>query len=491
MSVDIKNIGNQLKFVEAQDVKLNDIPENIGQFIIRDNGELLYDQSRYGRYKIGGISVLDMTNIYPVTNPEDIAISKDYNHDGKINVTDVREATSGSHDSSKEGDIVAISTSPEDGSESIQIEGIDNTKVYTSYIKNYQNKLIPLHSGSAFLDKSFFTKNIKITEDIGKYTPSTSEKGYIELNTKSKSAVDVLLDILQVAKQPTILYPTMTAKSVFYNSGGTKLGETTSTLNYQTQAKTKGTINLEIGTSITKIIHTFTLDPGKYSYGPTPTGVKASGTQQLLYGGQGTVGFTFTGSNNTGYGTQSYTKDYSSNPLHASQADYLIDLIVPTCAGSIAQNNLDGESDPPIKIPAYEGNARCDTVTIIRGFYQGYFMGGLTNVAGTDITYVNVRSLTKKGSAFSAGTFTMTVSAGKTIVVIAIPKGKKITKIENVTAGFPDVKGDFIKRTISVGGADATSSSIGNFSSEYDVYYYQPPTGAYVNATTFKVTLAN
>ncbi len=478
MSVDIKNIGNQLKFVEAQDVKLNDIPENIGQFIIRDNGELLYDQSRYGRYKIGGISVTDLRH-----SAKEI-ICKDYTHDGKVDIYDLLKSTEDDSEYTKEGDIlVRIGTSSD-----LHFNAEEGV-VHESYIRNYKNQLVPLCNGSAYLDRSIFTKNIKITEDIGKYKPSQNPNGYIELNTQGKSGVDVLLDILQVAKQPTILYPTMTVKSTFYDSSGTSLGTTTSTLNYQTQAKTKGNINLEVGTAIAKFVHVNTLDPGSYSYGPKPTGVKATGTQQLIYDGLGVPSYTFTGENHTGYGTDTVTT--SLGLVYVRSSDYYIDLIVPTCAGSVAKNNLDGESNPPIKIPAYEGNSKCTTRTVIRGFYQGYLMGGLTNVAGTDITYMNVRSLTKKGSAFSAGTFTMTISAGKTIVVIAIPKGKRITKIENVTAGFPDVKGDFIKRTISVGGADATASDIGDFASDYDVYYYQPPTGAYVNATTFKVTLAN
>ena len=482
----LSTLSKPIKFVELDNVTIDDAPIDYGQFTIVDNGSLYYDNATLKkRQRLGGIRVESLDSSDPNESvmqdgdPSHSGIT-DWNNDGISDIYDVLDSSEGKY--FNQGDIyVPVST----------VNGSDHTRfTSTSKIMNKNGRMVTLSSPNALCAKTYFEENIKVTEDVGRLKPSESDTGYITVNSMGKSVVEVMKDILQVVKPSSITYPELSVKYTLYSSSASSITNGTAKLNYNTLSKTSPTIQVEKGTHIHHVKLDLTLSRGKYSYGPD-TGVKAGSVHNYsCLGSLGNLSVSDSGSGST------YT--YSQNVSPASVAEYIDEQVYPcqvtltTSAGTNANNSIGDTASPVISIPAYTDDANCTVTANVVGYKRGYFMGGLSGVDGTALTYWNIRSLAYKASgAFSASTITVTVGSGSTIVVIAIPSGKKITKIENVTAGFPDVKDDFVKRTISVGGADATESSIGNYASDYDVYYYQPPTGAYVNSTVFKVSLSN
>jgi hypothetical protein len=78
---------------------------------------------------------------------------------------------------------------------------------------------------------------------------------------------------------------------------------------------------------------------------------------------------------------------------------------------------------------------------------------------------------------------------GAKCVVIAVPEGRKVTKVADEGAFGTDIFSSFTVSTVSIGGADATAEDIGLNAKNYNVYVYNPSTA--LGANTYTVTIAN
>lgn len=141
----------------------------------------------------------------------------------------------------------------------------------------------------------------------------------------------------------------------------------------------------------------------------------------------------------------------------------------------IAQNTLKKE----------DGNKASWTAT----GYRNAFYGSKTSPVALESA--NIRNLSS--SKASNNSLTVTVVEGAKQVIIAVPVGRVITKVADEAAFGTDIFEKFTKYTgdnaIEVGGADATSTNIGNYAKDYNIYVYAPSTA--LGANTYTVTVAN
>ena len=141
----------------------------------------------------------------------------------------------------------------------------------------------------------------------------------------------------------------------------------------------------------------------------------------------------------------------------------------------IAQNTLKKE----------DGSKASWTATGYRNAFHG------SKVSPVALESANIRNLSSNKA--SSNTLSVTVVEGAKQVIIAVPVGRVITKVADEAAFGTDIFEKFTKYTgdsaISVGGADATATSIGNYAKNYNVYVYAP--SAALGANTYTVTVAN
>jgi hypothetical protein len=110
-----------------------------------------------------------------------------------------------------------------------------------------------------------------------------------------------------------------------------------------------------------------------------------------------------------------------------------------------------------------------------------------SKVNAIDLNSKNIRELTSKISTSSSATVTIVDNA--TQVIIAVPVGRKVTKVADEGAFGTDLLPKMNHSVISVGGADATAENIGNNAKNYNVYVYAPDTA--LGANTYTVTITN
>lgn len=146
-------------------------------------------------------------------------------------------------------------------------------------------------------------------------------------------------------------------------------------------------------------------------------------------------------------------------------------------AGVTAKDNLGSDSNPAVAIAA--GTKSKETAAYTP--FRNYFYGATAEKPTLNSDYI--RSLTKSGKAYAAGTLTINVPVGAQRVAIAcIATAKGVTKVINETAMNADVTSTFTKSTVSVEGAN------GYLAKDYNVWVFEPAV-AYGNAAVLKVTL--
>ena len=146
-------------------------------------------------------------------------------------------------------------------------------------------------------------------------------------------------------------------------------------------------------------------------------------------------------------------------------------------AGVTAKDNLGSDSNPAVAIAA--GTKSKETSAYMP--FRNYFYGATAEKPTLNSDYI--RSLTKSGKAYAAGTLTINVPVGAQRVAIAcIATAKGVTKVINETAMNADVTSTFVKSTVPVEGANGYSAKT------YNVWIFEPAV-AYGNAAVLKVTL--
>lgn len=312
-------------------------------------------------------------------------------------------------------------------------------------------------TGSVDADKVILRENITLA---GGYTQvgnlTKSQNGTATFQTKGKSVADILTEIFSKRLQPTITaQPSVTGFAL------------------------NGAKAVEAGTQVAAASYgTAELNPGSYKYGPD-TAVVASGwkveritdkattevanaeTASLAAGSDSNGGAGFVIGDAGGDAVASLK--YKATATHG--------------AGVTAKDNLGSDSNPAVAIAA--GTKSKETAAYTP--FRNYFYGATAEKPTLNSDYI--RSLTKSGKAYAAGTLTINVPVGAQRVAIAcIATAKGVTKVINETAMNADVTSTFVKSTVPVEGANGYSVKT------YNVWIFEPAV-AYGNAAALKVTL--
>lgn len=312
-------------------------------------------------------------------------------------------------------------------------------------------------TGSVDADKVILRENITLA---GGYTQvgnlTKSQNGTATFQTKGKSVADILTEIFSKRLQPTITaQPSVTGFAL------------------------NGAKAVEAGTQVAAASYgTAELNPGSYKYGPD-TAVVASGWKVERITDKATTEVAnaetaslAAGSDNNG-GAGFVIGDAGGDAV----ASLKYKATATHGAGVTAKDNLGSDSNPAVAIAA--GTKSKETAAYTP--FRNYFYGATAEKPTLNSDYI--RSLTKSGKAYAAGTLTINVPVGAQRVAIAcIATAKGVTKVINETAMNADVTSTFVKSTVPVEGAS------GYVAKDYNVWIFEPAV-AYGNAAVLKVTL--
>ena len=308
-----------------------------------------------------------------------------------------------------------------------------------------------------------FEEDQILTYNFGRHTTTN---GYVNAGGKGMTTSEWLLDALSETKDPVVAQPSFT------------LAPSTITTN---------TNNKEIGSKIKSIKWNGTFSSGSYEYGSkvgdtkytdTATGVTAS------YDVACSVPGAFTDGED---GTVTLDPQIVIGSIDAVDFATVTNTCTWTDSPRTPVNNV-GVEVPSLKIA---GSASTKTATFnITGYREGFFYGTTTSkTATTDLTSAVIRGLSKTGAKYASGAKSVTVPVGASTIIFACPASTTgVTKVYNTTVNA-DMTTSFTKTSnVSVGGADATSTSIGDYAENYNVWTFTP-NEAYGTETSLTVTL--
>ena len=301
---------------------------------------------------------------------------------------------------------------------------------YTAYVYDGEWKAM---DGNYRADNVYFDDDITYTVAIGTLAkPSGSAK----FAAKGKNVEQVLSSLMAQEANPSKSNP-----AVSFSAQG-------------------GFGTFEIGTK-KNLTYTAALSTGSYTYGPA-TGITAQTWEVSCTG--------VTGTKSTATGTFENVVAEATAKKITAKATYN--------EGTIPVTNL-GNPYPAGKIAA--GTASKDSNELKGVRYM--FWGPMTD-ADTALNSANIRALAHK-QATSIGTLgTFGAGAGAKKVVVAVPAGRKITKVLMPSALNADVTALFVKQ----GSQSSVEGAEGYTAAAYDVYVYQP---ASIDAgETYSVTIS-
>lgn len=302
-------------------------------------------------------------------------------------------------------------------------------KSYTAYI--YDDGAWKAMDGNYDASNVYFDADLTYTAGIGVLAAPT---GSATLAAKGKSVKEVLASILAKEAYPNATNP---AVSISGESG------------YGT---------FEVGT-LKNLAYTGNLSAGSYTYGPA-TGIAATSWSASCTG-------------------VTETKTTKSGTFENVMADTTVKTVTVTAHygdGAIPVTNL-GNLYPSKQIKAGSASKSSSQLRGVR--YM--FWGPMTTDA--ELNSANIRALAHKEEAKAKGLSTFGAGAGAKKVVVAVPAGRKITKVLMPSALNADVTALFVKQGTQsqVEGANAYAAAA------YDVYVYQP---ASIDAgETYSVTI--
>lgn len=301
---------------------------------------------------------------------------------------------------------------------------------YTAYVYDGEWKAM---DGNYRADNVYFDDDITYTVAIGTLAkPSGSAK----FAAKGKNVEQVLSSLMAQEANPSKFNP-----AVSFSAQG-------------------GFGTFEIGTK-KNLTYTAALSTGSYTYGPA-TGITAQTWEVSCTG--------VTGTKSTATGTFENVVAEATAKKITAKATYN--------EGTIPVTNL-GNPYPAGKIVA--GTASKDSSELKGVRYM--FWGPMTD-ADMALNSANIRALAHK-QATSTGTLsTFGAGAGAKKVVVAVPAGRKITKVLMPSALNADVTALFVKQ----GSQSSVEGAEGYTAAAYDVYVYQP---ASIDAgETYSVTIS-
>ena len=323
--------------------------------------------------------------------------------------------------------------------------------------------------------EGIFEEDVILTSAFGKYTPSAA--GYVKVDdSKGMTTSEFILSALSEVKDPDVTAPlfTLTATSL-----GTK----------------------EIGTTISKVEWKGTYTDGSYSYGAVKGETKydAPATSN-----QSVTGYEVTCTPVDGLGIVVDTanvnqkKDgsatFSTGYTVSGTTETKIASVTSKCSWSASDrtpvNNVGAEREE-LQLAADSSTQVVDYS--VKGYREGFYYGTVTTAVTNpaELTSADIRKLSKTGKAYAKGNKTVNVPVGAASIILACPKANTgVTDILNTTvnAGMNDAFGVTSPTVISVGGADATSTSAGSYAADYNVWVYTPAE-AYGSTASLTITL--
>lgn len=309
------------------------------------------------------------------------------------------------------------------------IDGAEGSKKsYTAYV--YDEGVWKAMDGNYDAGNVYFGKDITYTVGIGTLAKPS---GSATFNAKGKSLEQVLSSLM--AKEAN---PGKTEPAVSFTSGSNP-----------------GTY--EVGTK-KNLSYSVALSAGSYTYGP-PTGITAQSWSVVCDG---------------------VTKTTATGTFENVVAEATAKKIVATAEygdGAVPVTNL-GNAYPAGKIVAGSKSKESSSYVGVRHM----FWGPMTD-AGMALNSANIRALAHNKASGTGVLATFGAGAGAKKVVVAVPAGRKITKVLMPSALNADVTALFVKQGTQsqVEGANAYTAAA------YDVYVYQP---ASIDAgETYSVTI--
>ena len=300
---------------------------------------------------------------------------------------------------------------------------------YTAYVYDSEWKAM---DGNYRADNVYFDDDITYTVAIGTLAkPSGSAK----FAAKGKNVEQVLSSLMAQEANPSKSNP-----AVSFSAQG-------------------GFGTFEIGTK-KNLTYTAALSTGSYTYGPA-TGITAQTWEVSCTG--------VTGTKSTATGTfESVVAEATAKKITA-KATYN--------EGTVPVTNL-GNPYPAGKIVA--GTASEDSGELKGVRYM--FWGPMTE-ADAALNSANIRALAHKDATGAKTLGTFGAGAGAKKVIVAVPAGRKITKVLMPSALNADVTALFVKQ----GSQSSVEGAEGYTAAAYDVYVYQP---ASIDAgETYSVTI--
>lgn len=309
--------------------------------------------------------------------------------------------------------------------------------------------------GNYDAENVYFDEDILVTTKIG--TIQTLTNGQATLSAKGKNLKTVLSSLMAERKNPTATKPSGTVE---LTNNGNK--------NY----------NVEIGTSVTPSWKT-TFSAGSYTYGPATGSTATAATVSLSTNSANTASIAAGAMNNKTGNLSAFTV--------ADATKHYIKVTYGWTAGTNTpvDNFGDEYTNTASNLPIQAASNQSDTSTYYIQGYRKAFYGSKTSPV--ELSSANIRQLSSADAA--SGSVSVTIVEGAKQVIIAVPANRKITKVADEGAFGTDIFSEFSSTTVSVGGADATASSVGNYATNYTVYTYTP--SAALGANTYTVTLAN
>lgn len=314
--------------------------------------------------------------------------------------------------------LARVITNPKKGDMAVVIRTfVEDKQSYTAYI--HDGTGFKAMDGNYSAENVYFDKDLKLTEAFGRYKPDAS--GSVEVPSTGQSVYSLIDDAFSQSKNPTTTQPSASV-SITANSG-----------------------TFEIGTK-KNLAYSASLNTGAYSYGPTPTGVSAT-TYTATCDGKTLTGATGTFENIVADGTKK------------------ISISIAHSAGSIPKTNKGANYE------AGQIKSGTKTATSSQALVGvRYMFWGPMADASAELNSANIRALAHKEES-KAKTLDVFGPGDKAVkVVVAVPAGRKITKVLLTSSMNADITSAFAKQTstVSVEGAQGYAGTA------YDVYVYQP-----------------
>lgn len=313
--------------------------------------------------------------------------------------------------------LARVITNPKKGDMAVVVRTfVEGKQSYTAYI--HDGTGFKAMDGNYSAENVYFDKDLKLTEAFGRYKPDAS--GSVKVPSTGQSVYSLIDDAFSQSRNPTTTQPSASV-SITANSG-----------------------TFEIGTK-KNLTYSASLNTGAYSYGPTPTGVSAT-TYTATCDGKTLTGATGTFENIVADGTKK------------------ISISIAHSAGSIPKTNKGADyADGQIKA----GTKTATSSQALIGV-RYMFWGPMTEDVA--LNSANIRALAHKEESKAKTLATFGPGDNAVKIVVAVPAGRKITKVLLTSSMNADITSSFAKQTstVSVEGAQGYAGTA------YDVYVYQP-----------------